>query len=65
MPRMIQMVRLSVSPSLKSSAAGGHLLDGDFLGERMQVFPLHSFERGQGAQQFYADFTGIGTCAKC
>ena len=45
---------------LEERAAGGDLLDGDFLGERVQVFPLHSFERGQSAQQFYAHFTGIG-----
>ena len=44
---------------LEEHAAGGHLLDGDLLGERMQVLPLHSFERGQGSQQFNADFTGI------
>ena len=40
-------------------ASGRHLLDGDLLGERVQVLPLHSFERGKGAQQFYADFAGI------
>src|SRR6185369_1628595 len=44
---------------LEEQTTGRHLSDRDLLGERMQIFPLHSFEWGQCSQQLDADFAWI------
>ena len=60
MPPTIQMVRLSVSPSLKSSAPGRHRAHAHFLGERGRLSRFIPSSGANVLQQLNAGFALFG-----